>query len=38
MTKSERAINDLLGKLECLLDRILDILWGKKLGLDEMDE
>lgn len=38
MSKSEIAINKALSKIEAWVDRILDILWGKKLGLDEMDE
>ncbi len=38
MSKSEIAIDKALSKLEAWLDRILDILWGKKLGLDEMEE
>jgi hypothetical protein len=38
MTKSEIAINKALAKLEAWLEAILNYVWGKKLGLDEMDE
>ena len=38
MSKSEIAIDKALTKIEVWVERILDILWGKKRGLDEINE
>ncbi len=38
MSKSEIAIDKALTKLEAWFEQILTFLWGKKLGLDEMEE